>query len=152
MKKDKKALKQRIKELEQIVENQSAILEGRAEDARLVSLVDGELTVQSPIVPAMAEAMAQMLKPHGAKTAANYTETEVYHRELGHLTMTIQRQMMPTPHQFRQKAEAQLERLKTALMPMRLEISQRAQKANGEEHENLLWVSRFLQEDQPADS
>lgn len=95
----------RVAELETVVAEQAALIEGRFSDMRLAGFKDGVFTFTSPLVPLIAEAMAQMLMPEGASEPANYTETAVTHDRLGDLTLTLQRKSGKTPHEFRQEAE-----------------------------------------------
>lgn len=110
---------ERVAELERIVDDQAAMLEGRFSDMRLAGYENGVFTFQSPIIPLIAEAMAQTLRPDPDADPANYTETEITHNELGELTMTIQRRSGKTPHQLRKEAETraeQAERRERALL------------------------------------
>lgn len=97
-------------------EELAAMLEGRFEDLRLVSFLNGEFTFESPIIPLMVEAMAQMIRPDPDTEAANYTETRVSHATLGELVMTLQRVSGATPHEKRRDAEEQVEKAKARLI------------------------------------
>lgn len=109
----------RVAELERVIAHQAALLEGRFSDLDLVGLENGTLTLKGPLIPLLAEAMAQMLRPAGAAGAANYAETAVTHEELGPLTLTLQRRTGATPHELRLAAETraeQAERRERALL------------------------------------
>lgn len=109
----------RVAELETVVTEQAALIEGRFSDMRLAGFEDGVFTFTSPLVPLIAEAMAQMLMPEGASEPANYTETAVAHDRLGDLTLTLQRKSGKTPHELRREAETradQAERRERALL------------------------------------
>jgi len=109
----------RIAVLRAELADQTAILEERFSDVRLAGFEDGVFTISSPIVPLMAEAMAQMLRPRPGSEPANYTETAITHHELGRLTLTLQRETGKTPHELRQAAETradQAERRERALL------------------------------------
>jgi len=95
----------RVAELERVIADQAALLEERFSDMRLAGFEDGVFTFKSPIIPLIAEAMAQMLRPDGRSEPANYTETAVTHAELGQLTLILQRQTGRTPHELRVLAE-----------------------------------------------
>lgn len=109
----------RVAELERVVADQAAMLEERFSDMRLAGFENGAFTFQSPIIPLIAEAMAQTLRPDPESGPANYTETAITHNELGELTMTLQRKSGKTPHQLRKEAETraeQAERRERALL------------------------------------
>lgn len=109
----------RVAELETVVAEQAALIEERFSDMRLAGFEDGVFTFTSPLVPLIAEAMAQILMPEGTSEPANYTETAVTHDRLGDLTLTLQRKSGKTPHEFRQEAETradQAERRERALL------------------------------------
>jgi hypothetical protein len=118
----------RVAELERVVADQAATLEGRFSDIRLAGFENGAFTFQSPIIPLIAEAMAQTLRPDPDSDPANYAETAITHSELGELTLTLQRKSGKTPHQLRKEAETradQAERRERAL----LESNQRERSA-----------------------
>ena len=96
---------ERVAELERVVADQAALLEERFSALDLVGFENGTLTLRGPLIPLIAEAMAQMLRPHGCSEPANYTETSVCHEELGALTLTLQRKSGKTPHELRAIAE-----------------------------------------------
>lgn len=109
----------RVAELERVVADQAAMLEERFSEVRLAGYENGVFTFHSPIVPLIAEAMAQALQPDPDADPANYTETAITHNELGELTMTLQRKSGKTPHQLRKEAETraeQAERRERALL------------------------------------
>lgn len=95
----------RVAELERLLAEQAALLEDRFSDLDLVGLENGVITLKGPLIPLLAEAMAQMLRPEGRSEPANYTETAVTHEELGPLTLTLQRKAGKTPHELRREAE-----------------------------------------------
>jgi hypothetical protein len=95
------------------------MLEERFSEVRLAGYENGVFTFHSPIVPLIAEAMAQALQPDPDADPANYTETAITHNELGELTLTLQRKSGKTPHQLRKEAETraeQAERRERALL------------------------------------
>lgn len=109
----------RVAELGRVIAHQAALLEGRFSDLDLVGFENGALTLKGPLIPLLAEAMAQMLRPVGRSEPANYTETSVTHEELGPLTLTLQRKTGATPHELRLAAETradQAERRERALL------------------------------------
>jgi hypothetical protein len=109
----------RIAELEGLVSDQAAMLEERFSDLRLAGFQNGVFTFKGPLIPLLAEAMAQMLRPCGGSEPANYTETAITHEELGPLTLTLQRKSGQTPHELRAAAETradQAERRERALL------------------------------------
>lgn len=119
---------ERVEELERVVADQAAMIEERFSDMRLAGYENGAFTFTSPIVPLIAEAMAQSLRPDPEAPAANYTETAITHAELGELTLTLQRRSGKTPHALRREAETraeQAERRERAL----LESNQRERSA-----------------------
>ena len=119
---------ERAAELEAVIAEQAALIEGRFSDMRLAGFENGVFTFTSPIIPLIAEAMAQALQPDPETGPANYTETAVAHRELGDLTLTLQRKSGKTPHELRRAAETradQAERRERAL----LESNQRERSA-----------------------
>jgi hypothetical protein len=110
---------ERVAELERMVADQAALLEERFSALDLVGFENGTLTLRGPLIPLIAEAMAQMLRPHGSSEPANYTETSLCHEELGPLTLTLQRKSGKTPHELRVFAETradQAERRERALL------------------------------------
>jgi len=109
----------RVAALERVIAEQAALLEGRFSDVDLIGFESGTLTLKGPLIPLLAEAMAQMLRPTGRSEPANYTETAVTHEELGPLTLTLQRKAGRTPHELRVAAETradQAERRERALL------------------------------------
>jgi hypothetical protein len=109
----------RVAELGRVIADQAALIEERFSDMRLAGCENGVFTFMSPIVPLIAEAMAQTLRPDPEAPAANYTETAITHAELGPLTLTLQRRTGATPHELRLAAEAradQAERRERALL------------------------------------
>jgi hypothetical protein len=109
----------RVAELERVIAEQAALIEERFSDMRLAGYENGVFTFMSPIVPLIAEAMAQTLRPEPEGPAANYTETAITHAELGELTLTLQRRTGATPHELRLAAETraeQAERRERALL------------------------------------
>lgn len=109
----------RVAELEGVIAQQGALLEGRFSDLDLVGFENGTLTFKGPLIPLLAEAMAQMLRPTGGSEPANYTETAVTQEELGPLTLTLQRRSGRTPHELRLAAEVradEAERRERALL------------------------------------
>lgn len=109
----------RVSELEAMIASQAALIEERYADMNLVGFEDGVFTFMSPIIPLIAEAMAQTLRPDRASGPANYTEISITHEELGPLTLTLQRKTGKTPHQMRLAAETradQAERRERALL------------------------------------
>jgi hypothetical protein len=110
---------ERVAELERAIAEQAALIEERYSDMHLVGFEDGVFTFKSPIIPLIAEAMAQTLRPDRASGPANYTETAITHEELGPLTLTLQRKTGATPHELRLAAETradQAERRERALL------------------------------------
>ncbi len=108
-----------VLELEAVIASQAALIEERYSDMKLVGFEDGVFTFISPIIPLVAEAMAQTLRPDRASGPANYTETSITHEELGPLTLTLQRMTGATPHELRIAAETradQAERRERALL------------------------------------
>jgi hypothetical protein len=104
------------------------MLEGRFSNIRLAGFENGAFTFQSPLIPLIAEAMAQTLRSDPDADPANYAETAITHNELGELTMTLQRKSRKNPHQLRKEAETrpdQAERREQAL----LESNQRERSA-----------------------
>ena len=99
----------RVAELERLLAEQAALLEERFSDLDLVGVENGVITLKGPLIPLLAEAMAQMLRPDGRSEPANYTETAVTHEELGPLTLTLQRKSGKTPHELRLAAETRAE-------------------------------------------
>lgn len=105
--------------MEAVIASQAALIEERYSDMHLVGFEDGVFTFKSPIIPLIAEAMAQTLRPDRASGPANYTETAITHEELGPLTLTLQRKTGKTPHELRREAETradQAERRENALL------------------------------------
>ena len=105
--------------LEAVIASQAALIEERYADMHLVGFEGGVFTFRSPIIPLIAEAMAQTLRPDRASGPANYTETSITHEELGPLTLTLQRKTGRTPHELRLAAETradQAERRERALL------------------------------------
>lgn len=89
----------------------NALLEGRFTDLRLARFENGELDLRSGLVPVLTEHLAQMLQgdPDAPRAEpANYIEMTVQHREMGRLTLTLQRASGKTPHQLRREAEDRL--------------------------------------------
>lgn len=110
---------ERVAELERAIAEQAALIEERYSDMHLVGFEDGVFTFKSTIIPLIAEAMAQTLRPDRASGPANYTETAITHEELGPLTLTLQRKTGATPHELRLAAETradQAERRERALL------------------------------------
>ncbi|PTX52453.1 hypothetical protein IQ03_01294 [Gemmobacter caeni] len=110
---------ERVAELERAIAEQAALLEDRFSDLDLVGFENGTLTLKGPLIPLLAEAMAQMLRPTGRSEPANYTETALTHEELGPLTLTLQRKTGATAHELRVAAETradQAERRERALL------------------------------------
>jgi len=110
---------EQVVELERKMAYQAAVLEERFSALDLVAFENGTLTLRGPLIPLIAEAMAQMLRPHGCSEPANYTETSMCHEELGDLTLTLQRKSGKTPHELRAIAETradQAERRERALL------------------------------------
>ena len=97
------------------VTRQAALLEERYADVRLVSFVDGYLTLRGGPIPAIIASLAQMLGKGGDGPIANYTETRVHDAELGELVLTLQRSEGKTPHELRRAAEAQRDQLADAI-------------------------------------
>lgn len=105
--------------MEAVIASQAALIEERYSDMHLVGFEDGVFTFKSPIIPLIAEAMAQTLRPDRASGPANYTETAITHAELGPMTLTLQRKTGKTPHELRREAETradQAERRENALL------------------------------------
>jgi hypothetical protein len=109
----------RIPQLEAVISNQAALLEERFSDMSLAGFENGVFTFTSPIIPLIAEAMAQALRPDPESGPSNYMETAVTHADLGELTLTLQRKSGKTPHELRKIAETradQAERRERALL------------------------------------
>jgi hypothetical protein len=106
-------------ELEAVISEQATLLEERFSDMRLAGFENGVFTFTSPIIPLIAEAMAQALRPDPESGPANYTEIAVTHDDLGQLTLTLQRKSGKTPHELRAIAQTradQAERRERALL------------------------------------
>jgi hypothetical protein len=109
----------RLMELEAVISEQATLLEERFSDMRLAGFENGVFTFTSPIIPLIAEAMAQALRPDPESGPANYTEIAVTHDDLGQLTLTLQRKSGKTPHELRAIAQTradQAERRERALL------------------------------------
>lgn len=104
----------------------STMMEGRFSDLRLVRFENGEVTFEGPMIPMIAEGMAQMLKPTPDAPAANYTETRMVHNTLGELVMTIQRVSGQTPHVLRKAADRRAQVAEARLAAVREKVSEGA--------------------------
>lgn len=98
----------------------AAIAEGRIGEARLLRAgPDGKggftFDLAGGPVQFIAEYLAQLLGKNEDSGLRNYAEIEVQNREIGAMTLTLQRKAGKTPHQFRLEAEAHAAELQDRL-------------------------------------